>query len=1107
MVADVDSATVTVTLTLSNPLAGALSTASSGAVTSTYNPATGVWSATGAPASVNALLAGVTFTPATNFNGSFTIATSVSDGVAPAITGSKSFTGTAVNDAPTATGLSAAEGYTEDNSLNLTDIVVADVDSATVTVTLTISNPLAGALSTGNSGAVTSSYDAATGIWSASGATANVNTLLAGVTFTPAQNFNGSFTIATSVSDGLAPAVTGSKSVSGTAVNDAPVGVADVLAATEDTAITYTKAQLLGNDTDIDNTNGQLSIASVTSGTGGTAVLNPDGSVTFTPGANFNGQANFSYVVKDGALTSSPTAVTVNVAPVAAQPVITVERIEVNASTQAINLNIQIDNPEAGDTISTIRIEGVPDTYKLNHGSAEDGVWTVNWSDVPGLALVPSTAGSVGASGPITLEITATAFDHSSIASTTEELKILVKNLNEKRAVDGYIADALVFVDADQDGNLDDGELFTYTAPDGTFSLDASGGPLVLMGVQEGIGGHNTFDVLTGLPFTATLKAPTGSTVVTPLTNLIVTIAGPGANAAATQAAEASVKAALGLTTTDSLTTLDPIAGTVSDAPGASEVLAASIQVQATVAQLSAATGATADQVIGALAQAVNNSSGTGSVDLGGSSTVTALASAVNDALPAGQQLSAAELIAVTAVVSESNTQISTGLSDGADLNDVAQAATVAFGDTTQALSDAANGVGGTTFDDVESEYTGAALTEKIANAPLTLTGTDVADTLVGGVGDDTLSGAGGKDLLTGGDGNDSLDGGADFDRASYTDATGGITVNLGLGTVTGAGVGNDTLIAVDGIIGSDHNDHFETAGFAGNTGLPGAIIGFSEFEGRGGDDEIIGARNVQNHALTRVSYLGASAGVTVDIRDGEAFGTDAGDIANVGHDTISNILNVWGSNHDDILRGSDNGQGSFEAYEGRRGNDFIDGRGGYDVVVYATDTTTATGITVNLAAGTVTGDATVGTDTLRQVEAVRGTRFNDTFDATNFGAANTANIGSLGTFNDFQGGGGNDTVIGNGGTRVNFSSALAGVTVNLQTNLNQAGVNGTNVVGSATGATEGVDIVDGRERGTRIAVRRQSAMEATSTTPLPAWAVTTRSTAAAASIPRATTA
>ena len=94
-----------------------------------------MWTASGALADVNTLLAGVTFNPALNYNSDFSIATSVDDGVAAAITGTKVMTATAVNDAPTATNLSAAESYTEDTALNLTDIVISDVDSANVTAT------------------------------------------------------------------------------------------------------------------------------------------------------------------------------------------------------------------------------------------------------------------------------------------------------------------------------------------------------------------------------------------------------------------------------------------------------------------------------------------------------------------------------------------------------------------------------------------------------------------------------------------------------------------------------------------------------------------------------------------------------------------------------------------------------------------------------------------------------------------------------------------------------------------------------------------------------------------------------------------------------------
>jgi hypothetical protein len=219
---DVDSSVVTATLTLSNTAAGVLSIATSGAVTSIYNSLTGVWTAGGAKASVNTLLAGLTFVPTSNFNSSFTITTNVSDGYS-AVTGTKAVAGVAVNDAPAATNLSAAESYTEDTALNLVDIVVSDIDSPNVTATLTLSSTSVGSLNSATSGAVTSVYIAGTGVWTASGAIASVNTLLAGLTFTPTANGNSNFTIATSISDGIAAALTGTKAVTGTAVNDAPV--------------------------------------------------------------------------------------------------------------------------------------------------------------------------------------------------------------------------------------------------------------------------------------------------------------------------------------------------------------------------------------------------------------------------------------------------------------------------------------------------------------------------------------------------------------------------------------------------------------------------------------------------------------------------------------------------------------------------------------------------------------------------------------------------------------------------------------------------------------------------------------------------------------------
>ena len=63
-----------------------------------------------------------------------------------------------------------------------------------------------------------------------------------------------------------------------------------------------------------------------------------------------------------------------------------------------------------------------------------------------------------------------------------------------------------------------------------------------------------------------------------------------------------------------------------------------------------------------------------------------------------------------------------------------------------------------------------------------------------------------------------------------------------------------------------------------------------------------------------------------------------------------------------------------------------------------------------------------LGTDTLRSIEAVRGTSFTDTYDATGFSGI-SANAGSNGTFNEFEGMAGNDTITGNGNTRLQYTT------------------------------------------------------------------------------------
>ncbi|HSX58616.1 MAG TPA: Ig-like domain-containing protein [Tahibacter sp.] len=480
VVGDVDTANVSVTLTLSPAALGALTTATSGAVTSTYNAGTGVWSAGGAIANVNTLLAGVSFVPAANGSANGSIATSVGDGVAPPVTGSKTLTGSAVNDAPTATNLSAAETYTEDTALNLTDIVASDIDSATVTATLTLSNASAGALNTATSGSVTSTYAAGTGIWNASGPIANVNTLLAGLTFTPAANFAQNFAIATSVGDGVATPVTGSKTMTGTAVNDAP-GATNLSAAesyTEDTTLNL--ADIVVSDVDTANVTVTLTLSpaslgaltTATSGavtstyTAGTGVWSASGAianvntllagVSFVPTANGSANGSIATSVGDGAAapvtgSKTVTGTAVNDAPSATNlsaaesytedtslNLIDIVASDVDSAT--VTATLTLSNTSAG-TLTTATSGAVTSTFTAGTGvwSASGAIANVN-TLLAGVSFVPAanfaqtfslaTSLSDGAAPPATgsKTFTATAVNDAPSATNTSAAETYIED-------------------------------------------------------------------------------------------------------------------------------------------------------------------------------------------------------------------------------------------------------------------------------------------------------------------------------------------------------------------------------------------------------------------------------------------------------------------------------------------------------------------------------------------------------------------------------------------------------------------------------------------------------------------------------------------------------
>nr|WP_281253135.1 Ig-like domain-containing protein [Rubricoccus marinus] len=115
------------------------------------------------------------------------------------------------------------------------------------------------------------------------------------VVYTPGTDFVGEDAFVYAITDGrFSSAATVRINVGG--LNDAPVAVDDRAATDEDQPVTVA---VLANDRDPDDGT-ELTVTAVTSPQHGTAVLNDDGTVTYTPEANFNGEDTFTYTVDDG---------------------------------------------------------------------------------------------------------------------------------------------------------------------------------------------------------------------------------------------------------------------------------------------------------------------------------------------------------------------------------------------------------------------------------------------------------------------------------------------------------------------------------------------------------------------------------------------------------------------------------------------------------------------------------------------------------------------------------------------------------------------------------------------------------------------------------------
>jgi VCBS repeat-containing protein len=136
--------------------------------------------------------------------------------------------------------------------------------------------------------------------------------------YTPDANYHGADSFSYRASDGTATSVA-TVSLMITSVNDAPTVVNQNYNTEEDGQLNVPAPGVLRNAGDVDGD--PLSAVVAVGPAHGSLVLDPAGSLTYTPNPNFNGSETFTYRASDGTATSSLATVTIFVFSVNDVPV------------------------------------------------------------------------------------------------------------------------------------------------------------------------------------------------------------------------------------------------------------------------------------------------------------------------------------------------------------------------------------------------------------------------------------------------------------------------------------------------------------------------------------------------------------------------------------------------------------------------------------------------------------------------------------------------------------------------------------------------------------------------------------------------------------------
>ena len=302
-----------------------------------------------------------TYTPALNDDTSVTFNYTASDG---SLSSSSTATLdiTPVNDAPVNATPAGTQSATAGSALAIGGVSVSDVDSATLTTTLSVQH---GALSVTAGGGATIGGNG-TGSVTLSGTQAQINAALAGLTYTATAGYSGSDTLSVNTSDGALSDLD-NVAISVISGNAGPTANPDVIVVSTGTSVFVPASWLLGNDTDPDGD--ALSITSL--GISGTL---PSG-WTVTPVTSGGVVTGFNLI------TSNATNQSIS---------ITYTITDGNGHTSSVISQVTTPGQTSGPGQNTISLAGIEYNYSYVDGMAQGDTLT------GGTSTPVSLNGSVG---------------------------------------------------------------------------------------------------------------------------------------------------------------------------------------------------------------------------------------------------------------------------------------------------------------------------------------------------------------------------------------------------------------------------------------------------------------------------------------------------------------------------------------------------------------------------------------------------------------------------------------------------------------------------------------------------------------------------------------